>query len=199
MSGSRSTLQIDPVDGAIIAKIDRRSLWRVTYAEPTSLPEETVRERLGDRYATLLPGDGDWTLDRITPYKMHQRSAETYRVGRVLLAGDAAHATNPTGGLGLTSGLYDSFALQDVLSAVAVEGADDAVLDDWAEERRRLFVELASPQAVANKRMIFSDPDPEVRRRAVDALRAGVTDRETLRERLHFTRKLQSQVTARTR
>ena len=121
----RSVLQIDPVHGAIIAKIDNRNLWRVTYSESASLPEETVEDRVADAYRTLLPGDEGWTLDRITPYKMHQRSAETYRVGRVLLAGDAAHATNPTGGLGLTSGMFDSFALQDALAAVAVDGASD--------------------------------------------------------------------------
>ena len=33
-------------------------------------------------------------------YRMHQRSAPRYRLGRVVLAGDAAHVTNPTGGLG---------------------------------------------------------------------------------------------------
>ena len=178
----RSVLQIDPVHGAIIAKIDNRNLWRVTYSESASLPEETVEDRVGAAYRTLLPGDEGWTLDRITPYKMHQRSAETYRVGRVLLAGDAAHATNPTGGLGLTSGLFDSFALQDVLAAVAVDGASDAVLDAWAAERREIFTEIASPQASENKRVIYSEPDPERRRQDVERLRAGVADRDALRD-----------------
>ena len=195
----RSVLQIDPVHGAIIAKIDNRNLWRVTYSESASLPEETVEDRVGAAYRTLLPGDEGWTLDRITPYKMHQRSAETYRVGRVLLAGDAAHATNPTGGLGLTSGLFDSFALQDVLAAVAVDGASDAVLDAWAAERREIFTEIASPQASENKRVIYSEPDPERRRQDVERLRAGVADRDALRERLHFTRRLESRATAATR
>jgi 3-(3-hydroxy-phenyl)propionate hydroxylase len=192
----RSVLQIDPVHGAIIAKIDNRNLWRVTYSESAELPEDTVADRLAENYAALLPGDEEWRLDRITPYKMHQRSAETYRVGRVLLAGDAAHATNPTGGLGLTSGLFDSFALQAALAAVAVDGVSDAILDEWAEERRRIFTEIASPQASENKRLIYSEADPERRRRDVEALKAGVADRDALRERLHFTRRLESKATA---
>jgi 3-(3-hydroxy-phenyl)propionate hydroxylase/6-hydroxy-3-succinoylpyridine 3-monooxygenase len=192
----RSVLQIDPVHGAIIAKIDTRNLWRVTYSEPAALPEETIEERLAGHYAALLPGHEAWQLDRITPYKMHQRSADAYRAGRVLLAGDAAHATNPTGGLGLTSGLFDSFALTDALAAVAVDGARDALLDEWAEERRRLFTEIASPQASENKRLIYSETDPERRRRDVEALRASVADPDTLRERLHFTRRLESRATA---
>jgi 3-(3-hydroxy-phenyl)propionate hydroxylase len=195
----RSVLQIDPVHGAIIAKIDNRNLWRVTYSESASLPEETVQDRLAENYAALLPGGDEWTLDRITPYKMHQRSAEAYRVGRVLLAGDAAHATNPTGGLGLTSGMFDSFALQDALAAVAVDGASDAILDEWADERRRIFTEIASPQATENKRLIYSEADPDRRRRDIEALKAGVADRETLRARLHFTRRLESRATAATR
>jgi 2-polyprenyl-6-methoxyphenol hydroxylase-like FAD-dependent oxidoreductase len=193
---ARSVLQIDPVHGAIIAKIDDRGLWRVTYAEPADLPEETARDRLAEHYAVLLPGDEPWELDRLTPYKMHQRSAETYRVGRVLLAGDAAHATNPTGGLGLTSGLFDSFALQEALAAVAVERADDALLDEWAQERRRIFTEIASPQASENKRLIYSEPDPERRRKDVEAIKAGIADRDALRARLHFTRRLESRSTA---
>src|SRR5690349_24832026 len=86
---------------------------------------------------------------------MHQRSAQRYRVGRVVLAGDAAHVTNPTGGLGLTSGLLDSYALYPALAAVVLEGADDEVLDRYSAARHAVFVNRVSPQATANKRLVF--------------------------------------------
>jgi hypothetical protein len=70
------------------------------------------------------------------------------------------------------------------------------MLDEWAEERRRIFTEIASPQASENKRLIYSEADPERRRRDVEALKAGVADRDALRERLHFTRRLESKATA---
>ncbi len=195
----RSTMQIDPVHGAIIVKIDDGGLWRCTYSELASLPEETVGDRIPEHYAALLPSGEPWELVQFAPYSMHQRSAEAYRVGRVVLAGDAAHATNPVGGFGLTSGLFDSFALQDVLAEVVVNRASDALLDEWAQERRQIFTEVASPQAGENKRLIFSEPDPERRRQDVDAIKRVVADPEKLRERLHFTRKLESRATAATR
>jgi hypothetical protein len=70
------------------------------------------------------------------------------------------------------------------------------LLDDWADERRRSFTEIASPQAGENKRLIYSEPDPERRRQDVEAIKAGIADREALRQRLHFTRRLESRSTA---
>jgi 2-polyprenyl-6-methoxyphenol hydroxylase-like FAD-dependent oxidoreductase len=187
-----ATFQIDHVHGAVIVKLDDTGLWRCTYSEAASLPEETVSERLPAHFAVLLPGDEGYELASHAPYKMHQRAADRFRVGRVLLAGDAAHVTNPTGGLGLTSGLFDAFALYEALAAVVLDGADEAVLDGWAEERRRLFLELASPAASELKRLIFSEADPERRREDLKALRRWTSDRDLLRERLRFTAKLRS-------
>jgi 2-polyprenyl-6-methoxyphenol hydroxylase-like FAD-dependent oxidoreductase len=187
-----ATFQIDHVHGAVIVKLDETGLWRCTYSEDASLPEESVSERLPGHYAALLPGDEGYELASHAPYKMHQRAAERFRVGRVLLAGDAAHVTNPTGGLGLTSGLFSAFALYEALAAVMQDGADDAVLDAWAEERRRLFLELASPAASELKRLIFSEADPERRREDLEGIRRWTTDRDLLRERLRFTAKLRS-------
>ena len=187
-----ATFQIDHVHGAVIVKLDDTGLWRCTYSENASLPEETVSERLPGHFAVLLPGDGGYELASHAPYKMHQRAADRFRVGRVLLAGDAAHVTNPTGGLGLTSGLFDAFALYDALAAVVLDGGDEAVLDAWAEERRRLFLELASPAASELKRLIFSEADPDRRREDLEAIRRWTSDRDLLRERLRFTAQLRS-------
>jgi 2-polyprenyl-6-methoxyphenol hydroxylase-like FAD-dependent oxidoreductase len=187
-----ATFQIDHVHGAVIVKLDDTGLWRCTYSEDASLPEETVSERLPEHFAVLLPGDEGYELASHAPYKMHQRAADSFRAGRVLLAGDAAHVTNPTGGLGLTSGLFDAFSLYEALAAVVLEGAEEAALDAWAEERRRLFLELASPVASELKRMIFSEADPERRREDLEATRRWTSDRDLLRERLRFTARLRS-------
>jgi 3-(3-hydroxy-phenyl)propionate hydroxylase/6-hydroxy-3-succinoylpyridine 3-monooxygenase len=189
---ARATFQVDPVHGAVIAKIDDSGLWRCTYSEDAALPEETVAERLPEHFAHLLPGSEDYELDRYTPYNMHQRAAPRFRAGRVMLIGDAAHATNPTGGLGLTSGLFDAFALSEALASVVLERTDDAVLDRWAEERRRMFLEIASPAASEYKRLVFSEPDPERRRADLEAIRRWTSDPDLLRERLRFTLKLRS-------
>jgi 3-(3-hydroxy-phenyl)propionate hydroxylase len=100
--------------------------------------------------------------------------------------------TNPAGGLGLTSGLFDAFALYEALASVVTGGASEAVLDRWAEERRRLFLEIASPAATEMKRLIYSEPDPARRREDLEAIRRWTSDRDLLRERLRFTAKLRS-------
>jgi len=124
---------------------------------------------------------------------MHQRSAPRYRVGRVVLAGDAAHVTNPTGALGLTSGLFDSYALYPALSAVVLEGADPAVLDRYSAARREMFLDRVSPQATANKRLVFhANGGGQGLEEALADLRRLVTDADLLRRRLMFTRSLET-------
>jgi len=63
------------------------------------------------------------------------RLAERYRVGRVFIAGDAAHIHPPTGGQGLNTSIQDAYNLGWKLAAV-VHGAPDALLDTYEEERR---------------------------------------------------------------
>jgi 2-polyprenyl-6-methoxyphenol hydroxylase-like FAD-dependent oxidoreductase len=68
-------------------------------------------------------------------YNMNARLADRYRVGRVLLIGDAAHIHPPTGGQGLNTSVQDAYNLGWKLAAV-LAGAPDALLDTYEEERR---------------------------------------------------------------
>jgi len=188
---TRSVFLMDDVHGAVIVKIDDTPLWRVTYAEDLSLPEETIADRIDEHFAAILPGGGPYELERFAGYRLHQRCAPQLRAGRVLLAGDAAHATNPTGGFGLTGGLFDAFALIQALGAVAAGGAEQARLDEWAAERRRIFLEVASPAASRMKRTVY-DSDAAAAHRVCDDLRAMIADPDALRERLLFPAKLRS-------
>ena len=109
------------------------------------------------------------------------------------MAGDAAHATNPTGGLGLTSGLYDSFVLYPALAAVILEGADAAVLDRYSALRRDMFVNRASPQAVANKQLVYhANGGGSKLEEALTILRRLPVDRDLLLERLQFLKSLET-------
>jgi 2-polyprenyl-6-methoxyphenol hydroxylase-like FAD-dependent oxidoreductase len=190
---SRSTFIIDDKFGAVIAVLNNEGLWRCTYMENTTLPEETFLERLPDAYQAILPGGGSYELERASVYRMHQRSAQRYRVGRVILAGDAAHVTNPTGGLGLTSGLFDSYALYPALTAVVLEDADDEVLDRYGAARRDIFVNRVSPQATINKHLIFhANGGGQALEQALAGLRRLATDPEFLYQRLIFTKSLET-------
>lgn len=68
-------------------------------------------------------------------YAMNARLADRYRVGRVFLAGDAAHTHPPTGGQGLNTSVQDAYNLGWKLSAI-LAGAPDALLDTYEDERR---------------------------------------------------------------
>ena len=68
-------------------------------------------------------------------YSMSARLADRYRVGRVFLAGDAAHVHPPTGGQGLNTSVQDSYNLGWKLAAV-LDGAPEDLLASYEEERR---------------------------------------------------------------
>jgi len=83
-------------------------------------------------------GPGNATLSDpgwISPFKVNARRAERYRVGRVFIAGDAAHIHSPTGGLGLNTGMQDSYNLAWKLALVVRGMADPALLDSYQIER----------------------------------------------------------------
>jgi 2-polyprenyl-6-methoxyphenol hydroxylase-like FAD-dependent oxidoreductase len=68
-------------------------------------------------------------------FRIHHRVADTYRAGRLLLAGDAAHVHSPAGGQGMNLGIQDGVELADALAAV-LGGAPDSVLDEYSAARR---------------------------------------------------------------
>jgi 2-polyprenyl-6-methoxyphenol hydroxylase-like FAD-dependent oxidoreductase len=161
-----ANMVVDPVNWAVIGRLGRENLWRLTYGEDASLDEAGILERLPERFAAILPDPTvPYRIDNFSPYRVHQRCAPSFRVGRVLLAGDAAHACNPCGGLGLTGGVLDADMLSDALGAVIAGRAEDSVLDFYARERRRVFLEVTSPMSTNFKRLL-SESDPE--RRAAD-------------------------------
>ena len=170
-----------PILWCIVAIINKDNLWRVTYNEDGEISDEQAIARIPERLAALLPGSGNYKLDACAPYRVHERASEKFRVGRALLAGDAAHVCNPVGGLGLTGGIMDAQALIDALGAVINDRADESLLDVYAEERRRIFLEITSPAASEFKRMV-AESDPERRRQDQEAFRAASEDPEIMRQ-----------------
>jgi 2-polyprenyl-6-methoxyphenol hydroxylase-like FAD-dependent oxidoreductase len=68
-------------------------------------------------------------------FRIHHRVADTYRTGRLLLAGDAAHVHSPAGGQGMNLGIQDGVALADALARV-LGGTADSALDEYSAARR---------------------------------------------------------------
>ena len=111
---------------AIIWDRDREG---VPLDEPITLAElqESFRRIAGDDYGMQEPR---WR----TRFLSERRQARHYRVGRVFLAGDAAHVHSPVGGQGMNTGIGDAFNLGWKLAKAVREG-DDSLLDSYESER----------------------------------------------------------------
>ncbi|HEX6689786.1 MAG TPA: FAD-dependent monooxygenase, partial [Burkholderiales bacterium] len=116
-------------------------------------------------------------------YRVHQRVCKTFRSGRVLLAGDAAHVNNPLGAFGLNSGIHDALSLADKLARVWRGEADDALLDLYVRQRRVAAVEQVERMSIRNKRQL-EERDPGVQRQRLQELVAIAND--PVRARSHL-------------
>ncbi|MDT0391115.1 FAD-dependent monooxygenase [Streptomyces dubilierae] len=99
-------------------------------SEPLDLDEvrEVTRLALGRDFGMH---DARW----MSRFHSDERQVPAYRVGRVFLAGDAAHVHTPAGGQGMNTGLQDAANLGWKLAAVVRGHADRALLDSYQSER----------------------------------------------------------------
>ncbi|PRX99432.1 rifampin monooxygenase [Allonocardiopsis opalescens] len=97
------------------------------------------------------------------------RLAERYRVGRVLLAGDAAHVHPPTGGQGLNLGLQDAFNLGWKLAAAVGGWAPEGLLDSYQTERQPVAASVLD-NTRAQMELMSTEPGSQAVRRLVSEL-----------------------------
>ncbi|MET7399293.1 NAD(P)/FAD-dependent oxidoreductase [Dactylosporangium sp. NPDC005572] len=119
----------DPAEWLVLLRTPDH--WRVLLPTPPDTPDAAELSRLPARLLGVADPGRPWRVAHTTLYRVHQRIAASFRQGRVLLAGDAAHINNPLGGMGMNSGIHDA-----VLLARAVAAGDDARLTAVADARR---------------------------------------------------------------
>jgi 3-(3-hydroxy-phenyl)propionate hydroxylase len=98
--------------------------------------EELLAPRVIDRLLSTHGADSRSTITRKVVYRFHARVAASWAVGRVLLAGDAAHLTPPFAGQGMNSGVRDAHNLAWKLAAIARGQVGPGILDTYETERR---------------------------------------------------------------
>jgi 2-polyprenyl-6-methoxyphenol hydroxylase-like FAD-dependent oxidoreductase len=74
-------------------------------------------------------------------FRVHHRVVDTYRAGRILLAGDAAHVHSPAGGQGMNTGIQDAIVLAEAL-ATALTRRSEEPLNDYGAIRRPIAREV---------------------------------------------------------
>lgn len=168
-------------------RITQDNLYRITYGESASLTKSEYIARQPWKFTHMLPGHpspSEYTLVDMSPYKMHQRCAPSFRVGRVLLAADAAHICNPWGGLGITGGFVDIGGLYDCLAGIYDGKADASILDLYSEKRIDKWKTVIDPISQENFRRV-RDADPKTRFERdefMQMLKKGESDGTYLRE-----------------
>jgi 3-(3-hydroxy-phenyl)propionate hydroxylase len=169
----------DPREWCALFKVPGRGppgLWRVVFPTP---PEMTVEELLDyktarERLHGFIPASEPYSIVHTNLYTVHQRVADTYRRGRALLAGDAAHVNNPLGGMGMNFGIHDAVSLAGTLARV-LDGASDDLLDLYDRRRRYVADAFLQSMTIQNKR-VLEERDSAKRRERMDEMRAIAAD-----------------------
>lgn len=112
--------------------------------------KEILVERAGESGVSIR--DAVWT----SVFRIQRRLADTYRAGRLLIAGDAAHIHSPIGGQGMNTGIGDAENLAWKLALVARGRAGEDLLDTYTAERRPLATEVLA-RTTANTRILVGD------------------------------------------
>lgn len=157
-------------------------LWRTVF--PTD-PEQSDEEILSDeavhaRLMKFFPADKPYDIVHRNLYVTHQRVADTFRKGRVLLAGDSAHVNNSIGGMGLNGGLQDGANASEKLIAVLCDNGPDNLLDLYSLQRRTVTKEFVQQQTIANKKRLEAR-EPDVREKNFAELAETAADPQKAR------------------
>lgn len=139
-------------------------LWRLLAYDAAFQEDKPTEEQIADRMRAILPertGLPGLRLGEVTwasLFRVHRRLADTYRAGRILLAGDAAHAHAPFGGQGMLTGLGDAENLAWKLALVTRGEAGESLLDTYEAERRPLATTVLRGSTAATRVNIAGSP-----------------------------------------
>lgn len=167
--------------------------WTLMFARPPSAaagdePDDSAVIELIRRTLKLPPGH-EMEVYSISRWPVEGTVAERFRVGRVFLAGDAAHRHPPSGALGLNTGIQDAHNLAWKLAVALSGNAQSTLLDSYEAERRpvaqrvveRALYSLFNQIAITVGTGVTPAGNPEWNRAQMLALFADTPDGRTRR------------------
>jgi 3-(3-hydroxy-phenyl)propionate hydroxylase len=175
----------DPVEWAALFKMPDAGppgVWRVVFPCDPGMPDDALldAQHVEAKMQVFHAQGSPYEVRHKVIYRVHQRVATEWRVGRVLLAGDAAHLNNPLGAFGLNSGIHDAVNLADKLGRVWRGESGEALLDLYVRQRRAACVDQVQAMSIRNKRLL-EERDPGVQRARMEDLVATANDRQQAR------------------
>jgi 2-polyprenyl-6-methoxyphenol hydroxylase-like FAD-dependent oxidoreductase len=181
----------DPTEWLVLLRTPEH--WRILFPTPQDTPDEVENDpaRVQDRMRGVADLGRDWDVLHTTLYRVHQRVADSFRKGRLLLMGDAAHINNPLGGMGMNSGIHDAYLETQALVALIQGEGTEAQLDEACEARRQVALSYVKTITHDNWEKLRQD-DPEAIKAYHDELRELAADRERMRKHLLNTSMINS-------
>ncbi len=157
-----------PLAGVDISSEDRGSI-----AEPSADFKKAISLLLSWMPGVTLT---DLQLKQYEVYRSHQRIARQFSIGRVALAGDAAHLTTTNGGMGLNSGVQDAARLVKALTTAISDKSVDPI-SDYARERKEFCENFLQPTTSTSHKSV-DNPDYENRKMRLSKLSSDSNNRE---------------------
>ena len=119
------------------------NMWRCSlYPDKNEQIEEAIKtQNIIKKLQRIVPGNNDFKLIEVRPYKIHQRILDKYDHGRVVFAGDAAHLNSPSGGMGMNGGIHDAWCLSRKIADGLKRGDPISGLERYSKERQKIAKE----------------------------------------------------------
>jgi 3-(3-hydroxy-phenyl)propionate hydroxylase len=150
------------------------------------LDQDRILETCQRKFQRFHPRPEPYEIVLHDSYVVHQRVAATFRKGRIILAGDAAHLNSPIGAMGMNSGIHDAVSLAGYLLGVIKNRNDERALDRYVRQRRHVAVEHVQTATIANQKNM-EQRDPATRQRYRDEMQRAGRDPELARRLLRRT------------
>ena len=154
-----------------VAGDDMKGLWRILLPALGDEPDEVIisEDWVQKKFTECLPYVSPYKIVHRNLYPVHQRVAESFHAGRVVLAGDAAHVNNPLGGMGMNGGIHDGLNIAEKLVRIWRGEGDAALLARYDRQRRTMAIKYVQAQSIQNKELL-QENDMTERRRRLDGL-----------------------------
>jgi 3-(3-hydroxy-phenyl)propionate hydroxylase len=141
-----------------------------------ALDEDHILETCQRKFQRFHPNPQPYEIVLYDSYVVHQRVAATFRKGRIILVGDAAHLNSPIGAMGMNSGIHDAVNLAaNLLRVLNGEEEDEGALDRYVRQRRHVAVEHVQTATIANKKNM-EQRDPQTRQKYREEMKRAVED-----------------------
>lgn len=134
---------------------NKNGMWRNLFPVVTQGAEELVESEnyIRGMINDCFPFAKNLEIVHRNVYTVHQRVAESFYKGRVVLAGDSGHVNNPLGGMGMNSGVADGLNLAEKIGQIwrGKLKDDQALFAKYDRQRRPLAQKYVQAQSIQNK------------------------------------------------